>query len=151
MLFFWEKKIRFYVICGMLLFVTACATKESIRPLPPEGEATLLECDDPQTQTAMNICSFEEADKAQAEVDKIYGALFAKISKPERVLLKKAKRAWMQYRKEQCEYESSFNEGGSIQPLMINLCYAGMANDYKMVLEHQLACVEQGALVCLSH
>lgn len=99
-------------------------------------------CKDPQAQQEMNYCSemdFEKADKAlndiykkavksQTELDKQsadidpadVGALKA---------LKKAQRAWIDYRDGHCEGMGYQAAGGSMQPMLISGCKTGLTNN----------------------
>jgi uncharacterized protein YecT (DUF1311 family) len=81
------------------------------------------DCDNPMTQTAMNMCSKYEADMAME-------ALKEKIAWSENRLYDKnltnfrtAQAAWEKYREIQCDaiYESF--KTGSISPLMVNSCF----------------------------
>lgn len=99
-------------------------------------------CKDPQAQQEMNYCSevdFEaadkqlnavykkamasqvELDKQSAEIDPSYvGAVKA---------LKKAQRAWIDYRDGHCDGMGYQAVGGSMQPMLISGCKTGLTNN----------------------
>ena len=75
-----------------------------------------IPCDNPQTQAEMNACSFTDYKEADAELNKVYREVMAKLNnKPKRRnLLKKAELAWIKFRDAQSEYEASEFWGGSM-------------------------------------
>ncbi|MBD2497991.1 lysozyme inhibitor LprI family protein [Nostoc sp. FACHB-280] len=83
--------------------------------------AQKLNCNDPQTQSAINICSqlsYQDADK---KLNQAYKKLLAKLSKSRQQKLIAAQLAWIKFRDASCEFERSAYEGGSIAPAI----YAG--------------------------
>jgi len=97
------------------------------------------------TQTAMNLCAIEDGHKADAKLEHVYNKLIAKVSPEGQEKLRAAKNSWTIYRVLQCEFNTFGSKDGSINPMVISLCYADMANDYTKVLRAQLDCVEGDA------
>ena len=79
-------------------------------------------CDDPQSQAEMNICADKEFRAADAVLNRVYNQLSAKLDEGERAKLKEVELTWLKYRDAECEFEASFYEGGSIQPLIRSTC-----------------------------
>lgn len=100
-----------------------------------------IDCKNAETQADMNSCAamdyekadkqlnvvYKEALKSQADLDK----QSAEIN-PDYVgavqALKKAQRAWIDYRDGQCEGVGYQAVGGSMQPMLINGCEADLTN-----------------------
>ncbi|MBX9455920.1 MAG: DUF1311 domain-containing protein [Rhizobium sp.] len=120
-------------ITALLVASAACAQAQEDPP---------LDCSNQITQSDMNQCSYldyeradkelnavyrqavrsqEEMDKQAAEMNPAYvGALKA---------LKKAQRAWIDYRDGHCDGVGYAGVGGSIQPLLINGCLARLTEN----------------------
>ena len=79
-------------------------------------------CDDPQSQAEMNICADKEFRTADAALNRVYNQLSAKLDEGERAKLKEVELAWLKYRDAECEFEASFYERGSMQPLIYSTC-----------------------------
>jgi len=81
-------------------------------------------CNDALDQSSLNACAHQEykiADKALNEAYQTVLELSEKISDKER--LRKAQRAWIQYRDLTCAYEAGPREhSGTIWPLIKNDC-----------------------------
>jgi uncharacterized protein YecT (DUF1311 family) len=125
--------------------LTAALFAACISCLPAAAQAQQddeqVDCNNAQSQADMNYCSemdFEKADKqlntvykqalkSQADLDK----QSAEIN-PDYVgavkALKKAQRAWIDYRDGQCEGESYQAVGGTMQPLLESGCKADLTN-----------------------
>ena len=70
-----------------------------------------------------------------------------KISPEGQAKLQAAQKAWMEYRKWQCEFNALGAVGGSIHPTIVNYCYAYLAHQQTETLRQQLEC-EEGDLSC---
>lgn len=81
-----------------------------------------VNCDSPQTQLAMNICSGRDYQAADAELNRVYQALKLQQSEGGKVALEAAEVAWLGFRDRDCAFSKSFYEGGSIAPLIYNDC-----------------------------
>jgi uncharacterized protein YecT (DUF1311 family) len=107
---------------------------------PDEYEAH--HCDDPQSQSEMNICAridFERADadlnatwkwiaesarEADADVDTKYDDRPGSEKN-----VREAQRAWITFRDAHCTYESYEARGGSMEPMLYNLCRARLTRE----------------------
>ena len=76
-----------------------------------------------QTQVELNESAHKEYLKKDAELNKVYKKLVAKLgASKDKDLLVKAQRAWIAYRDAHCAYTESSYEGGSMQPLVYSGC-----------------------------
>ncbi|MBD2456287.1 lysozyme inhibitor LprI family protein [Nostoc sp. FACHB-87] len=78
-------------------------------------------CNDPQTQLEINICSQLSYQNADKKLNQVYKQLLPKLSKTRQQKLIAAQLAWIKFRDASCEFERSAYEGGSIAPAI----YAG--------------------------
>lgn len=73
-------------------------------------------CDHPMTTVEMRECAGRKFKAADAELNQVYALLLGKLTADsDKQLLKKAQRAWLQYRDSNADFEASFYEGGSAQ------------------------------------
>ena len=88
-------------------------------------------CDNPQTQTQMNICAaiyYETADKKLNEVyQELSGQMRSQLTDPQL--------AWIEFRDTNCEFARNLFEGGSIAPTIQNECLGGMTQQRTFELE----------------
>lgn len=115
------------MLCGCVLLVDA-----------PSDEAMPVDCKVAQTQSDMNACAAEDyaaADKALNEqwlatkkAATVWDDLSEGDGRPrgaeERLL--KAQRAWLAYRDSQCAALGFTVQGGTIQPMVVSSCLAGL-------------------------
>lgn len=107
------------------------------------------DCNAPQTQLEMNICSqrdFETVDatlnaeyaKARQYMKSIDGDLPAQSQSAAKALLD-AQRAWITYRDLACAAEGFVVKGGTMEPMIISTCKARLTqqriNDLKKLVE----------------
>src|ERR1051325_6848463 len=79
-------------------------------------------CADAQSQGEMNVCTSKKFQAADAELNRVYDRLASKLASDEgqRARLKAAEVSWLKYRDDNCDYEASMYEGGSIKPTIEN-------------------------------
>lgn len=88
-------------------------------------------CDNPQTQTEMNICAaiyYENADKKLNEV-------YQQLSSQMRSQLTDPQLAWIEFRDTNCEFARSLFEGGTIASMIQSGCLGGMTEQRTLELE----------------
>ncbi|MFW9263772.1 lysozyme inhibitor LprI family protein [Nostoc sp. CALU 546] len=81
-----------------------------------------LNCNNPQTQTAINECtklSYQNADK---KLNQVYQQLLLILERSRKQKLIAAQLAWIKFRDSNCEFERSRYEGGSIAPTIYFGC-----------------------------
>ena len=95
-----------------------------------------LDCRNPQTQMEITVCSSEEFERVDADLNRLWRAVASKLQRwdksPERKrdkltalypVMLAAQRAWLRYREEQCSLEGLYSaEGGSAQQSFVSLC-----------------------------
>ena len=82
-----------------------------------------------QTQMEMNQASAQGYYKADAELNKVYKVLMSKLDEKGKALLIKAENDWIKYRDSHCNFEASFYEGGSMQPMIYSGCLESVTMD----------------------
>jgi len=80
------------------------------------------DCTAPVTQTDMNICAFQDYQRADARLNAAYKKRVATLDKVQLDRLRTAQRAWITFRDAQCRYEAGVYEGGSMAPLVHSSC-----------------------------
>ncbi|WP_323939547.1 lysozyme inhibitor LprI family protein [Aeromonas caviae] len=80
------------------------------------------DCTAPVTQTDMNICAFQDYQRADAKLNAAYKKWIASLEKAQLERLRTAQRAWIAFRDAQCRYEAGVYEGGSMAPMVHSSC-----------------------------
>lgn len=103
-----------------------------------QGGTDALDCDNAMTQTAMNMCSKQEYDRADTELNRVWQQVRAHARHADATYdyddsqpghwetLLKAQRAWLVYRDEHCRLSSYDARGGSLQPLLASDCMTSL-------------------------
>ena len=81
-------------------------------------------CNNPQTQSEMNICAGIAYQNADRKLNQVYRQLLPKLSAARKQKLIAAQQAWIKFRDSSCEFERSAFEGGSIAPMIYSNCLA---------------------------
>ncbi len=71
-----------------------------------------------QSQHEMNQQAFAEYEKADAELNKVYAKVLAKLDEEGKGKLKAAQRAWVAFRDAQAEMDADLMRGGSLSTLL---------------------------------
>ena len=97
------------------------------------------DCNDPQTQTEMNICAGLDYKAADAELNRVYKAAIANMKEMDASLppelkgaektLRKAQRAWIPYRDNACEAYGFMVRGGSMESMLVGSCLANLTRN----------------------
>jgi uncharacterized protein YecT (DUF1311 family) len=98
-----------------------------------------LDCTNAQTQAEMNQCSYLDFEKADTALNAVYKTAMKRAQAADKEAaglgepyvgavdeLKKAQRAWIDYRDGHCEGMSREALGGSMQSMLISGCQARM-------------------------
>ena len=99
------------------------------KQLLPAQRSTELNCDDPQTQQALNRCAFQAFTEANRRLNVAYRQLLPNLSDERRQLLRNSQIAWAAYRDRECRFYDSSVEGGSLQPLLSSGCKTRLTRD----------------------
>ncbi|QMS88898.1 lysozyme inhibitor LprI family protein [Nostoc edaphicum CCNP1411] len=114
------------VLASMLTLSSLDTTTVTLAGTTPDLSEILLvqklNCNNPQTQTAINECtklSYQNSDK---KLNQAYQKLVSTLEKPRKQKLIAAQLAWIKFRDTNCEFERSRYEGGSIAPTIYFGC-----------------------------
>jgi uncharacterized protein YecT (DUF1311 family) len=99
-------------------------------------------CGNPQTQMELNLCSYQDFQKADAVLNATYRQLMEKISPTGQASLRKAEKSWVAYRDNQCAFETLGTLQGSINAMMVNQCDTALTAAQTKRLDAQLHCQE---------
>jgi uncharacterized protein YecT (DUF1311 family) len=99
-------------------------------------ESPRLDCRDPKTQMEITVCSSEEFERVDADLNRVWRRASSKLHafdqsaerKRDKLtalypILLASQRAWLRYREEQCTFESKYSaEGGSAEQSFGSRC-----------------------------
>ena len=119
------------ILLALLLSCAALSAAASAQRRAPDDP-----CRDPQSQAEMNLCASTRFKAADAELDRVYNRLMTKVGGDAK--LKAAEVSWLKYRDDNCDYEASQYEGGSIKPLIYSSCLERMTKARTAELRGQL-------------
>jgi uncharacterized protein YecT (DUF1311 family) len=95
-------------------------------PLKAQDAKTAVDCQNPTTQMAMNICAGRAAKQSDRKLNIAYKQLqqeYRSSDRKERLTkLTEAQLAWIKYRDTTCDWKSSKYSGGSIAPMIYSNC-----------------------------
>jgi len=95
-------------------------------------------CSDADNQAEMNICAGKEYKNADAELNRVYQQLVAKLEPEEKAQLKDVEAAWLKYRDTNCGFVADQYKGGSIRPMILGLCLADVTRNRTAELKAQI-------------
>lgn len=101
---------------------TAARPNTTPPPLPAE-------CNNPQTQMAMNRCAEAEYQQVDARLNQVYQSVKGSLGAAQRDRLIDAELAWIEFRDRNCEFVQAQFEGGSIQPVVYYGCMTQTTQD----------------------
>ncbi|MFN9735327.1 MAG: lysozyme inhibitor LprI family protein [Microcystis sp.] len=110
----------------------------------PTSAATNLQlaqrpnCNNPQTQSEMNICASIAYQNADRKLNQVYRQLLPKLSASRKQKLISAQQAWIKFRDSSCEFERSAYEGGSMAPMIYGFCLADVTEQRTKDLQRYL-------------
>ena len=95
-------------------------------------------CNNPQTQSEMNICAGIAYRNADRRLNQFYQQLLPKLSAGRRQQLVTAQQAWLRYRDASCNFERSEVEGGSMASMIQARCLARLTEQRTKDLQQYL-------------
>ena len=107
------------------------AAPPAAKPVPPLP----AECNNPQTQTAMNNCAQAEYDQVDTRVNNVYQSVKASVGPEKTNQLIAAEQAWLDFRDAYCDFVQTQYAGGSIQPTVYYGCLTQLTSDRIAALE----------------
>ncbi|MCC5605444.1 lysozyme inhibitor LprI family protein [Nostoc sp. CHAB 5834] len=81
-----------------------------------------INCNNAQTQTAINECAKLSYQRADKKLNRAYQQLLPTLETSRKQKLIAAQQAWLKFRDTNCEFERSRYEGGSIAPSIYSGC-----------------------------
>ena len=111
------------------LLAVAMATPSIASPASGTTNLQLAQnpnCNNPQTQSEMNICASIAYQNADRKLNQVYRQLLPKLSAARKQKLIAAQQAWIKFRDSSCEFERSAYEGGSLAPMIYGNCLAAV-------------------------
>ena len=82
-----------------------------------------------QTQLELNEEAASEFNKADAELNKVYGELRSLLDDEDKARLKEVQLLWLKYRDANADFAASQFEGGSIAPLIYSSAMTSTTED----------------------
>ena len=123
------------------LFAVGMATPGIASPTSAATNLQLAQrpnCNNPQTQSQMNICASIAYQNADRKLNQVYRQLLPKLSAARKQKLIAAQQAWIKFRDSSCEFERSAFEGGSIAPMIYGFCLADVTEQRTKDLQRYL-------------
>jgi|WetSurMetagenome_2_1015567.scaffolds.fasta_scaffold263379_2 uncharacterized protein YecT (DUF1311 family) len=103
------------------------------------------DCRNAMDQASMNRCAGDDYRAADRELNAAYRRLMGELRDTGlRNKLRSAQRAWIQFRDRKCRFETANNEGGSIHPLVYDMCLTRLTRARTRELNNGLDCWRHG-------
>ncbi|ENW50466.1 lysozyme inhibitor LprI family protein [Acinetobacter baumannii] len=103
---------KFMKITFLIMSITTCSV----------SFAGIEKCSNLPNQTALNNCSANALNSANQKINIAYANYMKELSPTEKLQLKEAQRAWIQYKEKDCQFQSSPVLKGSLYPFVHNAC-----------------------------
>ena len=130
------KRVIPCALLSLLLLSAAGAKAQKQKQAEP--------CPGAQTQYEMDECAHKEFVAADAELNRVYNQLAAKLDDAEqRAQLKTVELAWIKFRDENCTFEGLFYKGGTMRPMIESFCKADVTRTRTAQLKEQIKTYEQ--------
>jgi uncharacterized protein YecT (DUF1311 family) len=126
------------LLCALL--VPLCLSAAGAKT---QKQRQILPCEERSSQAEASACAYQEYKAADAELNKAYGRLAAKLDAEGKALLKDSEVGWLKYRDANCVFESSFYKGGTMRPMVESLCLSRVTKARTAELKQQLEVYEQ--------
>ncbi len=84
--------------------------------------AGIDKCSNLPNQSALNTCSSNVLNSANQKINSVYANYMKELNPTEKLQLKEAQRAWIQYKEKDCQFQSSPVLKGSLYPFVHNGC-----------------------------
>lgn len=96
------------------------------------------DCFEPLTQLEMNQCASQSFKREDARFKNYDQQLAVKLDVQARQLFKSVQQAWLNFRAQQCSFETAAYEGGSIAPMVYATCMADLTQQRNKALASML-------------
>ena len=113
--------------------------------VPAVGLAAEVDCGTSANQMDANICTGQELDRVDAELNRRYATLRSKLDENGRRNLVAAERAWIAFRDLECNLRTGFDtlapgDNGSIAPMLLGQCKIALTRQRIQDLAAQIRC-----------
>ncbi|HEV2827644.1 MAG TPA: lysozyme inhibitor LprI family protein [Pyrinomonadaceae bacterium] len=95
-------------------------------------------CAHVSSQSEMTMCWMKEHKAADTKLNQVYRQLVSMLADEEKLELKKAQTAWLNYRDANCEFAANQYKGGSMRPMIYAICLAEMTENRTTELRSQI-------------
>ena len=100
-----------------------------------------------ETTAEMQSCADEALGQVDSQMNGAYQALIERLEPAGVERLRRAQRAWVAFRDSECAFRGLATEGGTMNPVVITECLAGLTASRLDQFEIYLTC-EEGDLAC---
>ncbi|MEH3146548.1 MAG: lysozyme inhibitor LprI family protein [Methylobacterium frigidaeris] len=102
-------------------------------------------CSDAPNQMAAGACVSDRLDRANADLNRVYGVLKAKLDANGQHNLLEAQRAWLTFRDKECSLRTGADPAnpdadGTIGPMLVGECLTGLTLQRTRDLQAQVRC-----------
>ena len=135
------RKLFLATVSIATVFSLAVAARTISSPTPTAAKVQLAQspnCNNPQTQSEMNICAGIEYQNADRKLNQTYQQLLPKLSPARKQKLVAAQQAWIKFKNASCDFEKSAFEGGTIAPMIYGNCLTKVTQQRTTDLESYL-------------
>ncbi|WP_319531829.1 lysozyme inhibitor LprI family protein [uncultured Cohaesibacter sp.] len=127
-----------------LMYVPICALAVMALFQSPAAHATdpQINCKAPSDTASMLHCAAVALETADTELNAIYKRLISLKDEQGQEILRKAERAWIEFRDADCSLAADLFRGGSLEPVVFLDCRAAMTAERVKLLQSQVDSIE---------
>ena len=133
------------------LWMTTDTSMPAFTPAPVLQLRSVTQAPDPcasaSTQAALNECAYESFLAASVAMGPQLRQIESALTPPKRTAWRNVQKAWMTFRTQSCQFESSAVQGGSAGPMVQWQCAARMTRERTAALARLASCPE-GDITC---
>lgn len=93
-------------------------------------------CKNPMTQAEMNRCAALDLSTADGALNAAYKSLMRQLDKNQQAEVKAIQLSWIKFKDQNCRFEASSAEGGSMQPMLRDACLTQLTEERTNVLKN---------------
>ena len=106
-----------------------------------------VDCKSAESTYEMDVCAGRALKAVYLPMVALYNKLYAQYDAPNKKLLQASQRAWRDYERAECSFETNRTVGGTINPVMVTDCVTDLTKQRLARLKAQADC-EEGDLSC---
>lgn len=124
--------MKFWIVAALL-----------IAPFAAPALAEDVDCSKAMDQLSMNRCADDAYQAADKKLNTAYAKLMAALDDTGfKDKLKAAQKSWIQFRDNECVFETADNEGGSIHPMVYSGCLTRLTKERTKSLDDLRICLK---------